>query len=236
MNKLYALFFIMNGILSQSPNGNSTNAQFFSYEITDIIIGVLLIIFGIIVALYGKRLYSTLIFFIGVRFGFRLTIYISRWFTENLIQSSVNDSDGMMLLFIAIGVGVVFGVLGLLIKPIGKVMFGGFVGLQLWEMIESHIKYDNITLLNCILLAFVAIGIALVFLFEEDTKIVVMAFLGSTMFIQGVDIFSQQGIYVYQQNTNIIYQFIIYIAGVALFSFGVWFQYRLDNNTQSKIE
>lgn len=202
------------------------------------IFGVLLILCGMILCLFGRRLVRPVLFIAGFWMG-----AVIGW----AICAAVEPPPSRWVFFaVCIAVGVVIGVVAIFVYKVGLALLGALSGLQI-ALFILHFRDDG--LINsdggriAFLVCMAVLGLVLILVLEKYLLIGFTASLGAYMTFIGIDFFAHTGYsFIVQLSTTddpVSYELTPAVWGmiageIAFFLIGILFQYRDSRNAEVK--
>lgn len=218
------------------------NALWEFMEKYDYLWGALLIVGGIFLAFFGKKLFLYAIFMVTAIF---VVFAILLLFYTTFLEDTTEVWVGWVVLVCSILIGLVAGYFMMKLERVGVALVGGWGGFLLGVMINEMALYkvESTALFWCISIGCGVAAFALSFVISDHVLILMTSFGGSYMLIRGISLYAggfpneftlveqlQAGDTSAMNNWFYLYMvFILIVAGVAAFV-----QYRMNRKNDDK--
>jgi len=207
-------------------------------SINEIIIALALIGVGFVLCFWGGLFARKIIFLIGF-FAGALFAYVC-------LNNLAPEASGNVYLLISCGVGLIVGCLCMWVYVSTVFILGAIAGVilaqLLWHGFVSHLVPSSIAYIDIIFVLVFAVACGIfAFVMEKLVMKVLTAFIGSFMIVSGVSFFVMK--YIVKEDSANALEFrnffnktaithnydgmASFIAWVALFACGVWYQYKM---------
>ena len=163
-----------------------------------IIAGVAVVI-GLAVCLAGYKLFKLILFITGFFVGFFSTYVICDLYLSDQIHGDAAKHKDQIYLAMSFGAGIIGGLLTLCLYYVGLFVLGAtmgwFVGMAALPYFksEAHFLVEHMWLPYCVCAACAVLGGLLMLCLQKIIIILSTAFLGSLLFINGLDYYVEKG-------------------------------------------
>ncbi|XP_028407573.1 transmembrane protein 198-like isoform X2 [Dendronephthya gigantea] len=184
-------------ITSHKPKDECDQENDFKTQLL-IIAGVSVII-GLVMCLAGYRLFKLILFLTGFFVGFFTSYVICSLYLTDHIEGNAADYKDQIYLGLSFCVGLIGGLLTLCLYYVGLFVLGAtlgwFAGMALLPLFKSEAHYlaDNMWLPYSICTGCAIFAGLLMLCIQKVIIILSTAFLGSLLFINGIDYYVEKG-------------------------------------------